>query len=313
MRLNHSWRGLVPAFVERTSVMRDTWIDEHTGDELAARPEFRAELRRELAAEFAAPARRRTPWRAIAWAGVVAAAAVTTVVIVANSDDGPTVQPGNTAPSSVATTTSATAPPDSTATTSSTPGTAAPGETGDVAWRAGEIFGFGIGFHPVDEVSAAISAVYGAPTADSGWYTIQPTAPGDEDCLAGRVVRVLHWGDLTLAFQQANATTGEPGEFLWTWTVGDLRASGFDGFREPSPAPAGTPTGLASDGIRLGTVVTDVLTTHEYFLSDYPADDGSRTGQFFPTGVIGGSPIHHGFVVDANGAILGFGTTQSFC
>lgn len=183
-----------------------------------------------------------------------------------------------------------------------------------VDWAAGELFGFDIGFHSVDEVRAAISAVYGEPTADSGWYTIQPVATGDEDCLAGREVRVLHWGDLSVAFQQANATTGEPGEFLWSWVVGDLRASGFDGFREPTAAPAGTATELTTaGGIGLGVVAADVLDTNEYFLSDFPADDAGRTGQFFPSGVIGETAINRGFVVDAAGAIIGFGTTQSFC
>lgn len=184
-----------------------------------------------------------------------------------------------------------------------------------VDWVAGEIFGFGIDFHTIDEVSAAVTAVYGEPTADSGWYTIVPVATGDEDCLAGREVRVLHWGDLSVAFSKMNATDGEPGEFLWSWVVGDLRASGFDGFREPTAAPAGPPTGLVTaGGIGLGTMAADVFSPAELILSDFPAEDGSRTGQFFPTPAVGTVvALHGGIVVDADGAIIGFGATQSFC
>lgn len=184
-----------------------------------------------------------------------------------------------------------------------------------VDWVAGEVFGFGIGFHSVDEVSAAISAVYGEPTADSGWYTIVPVATGDEDCLAGREVRVLHWGDLSVAFSKMNAMDGVAGEFLWSWVVGDLRASGFDGFREPTAAPAGPPTGLVTaGGIGLGTMAADAFSPAELILSDFPAEDGSRAGQYFPTPAVGTVVVFHGgIVVDADGAIIGFGATQSFC
>lgn len=183
-----------------------------------------------------------------------------------------------------------------------------------VDWVAGEIFGYGIGFHSVDEVSAAITAVYGEPTADSGWYTIVPVATGDEDCLAGREVRVLHWGDLSVAFQMSDFANGVPAEFLWSWVVGDLRGSGFGDFREPTPAPAGTPTELTTaGGIRLGSVAADTLGSSELILSDFPAEDGSRSGQYFPTGVVDETAINRGLVVDADGAIIGFGATQSFC
>lgn len=76
--------------------MPETWIDEHTGDETIARPDFRANLRADLAKELAAPARRSIPWRAIGWASVAAAAAVTTVVVVSNDDPSGRVVPGDT-------------------------------------------------------------------------------------------------------------------------------------------------------------------------------------------------------------------------
>jgi hypothetical protein len=180
-------------------------------------------------------------------------------------------------------------------------------------WVAGELFGYGIGFHSVDEVSATISAVYGEPTADSGWYTIVPVAPGDEDCLAGRELRVLHWGDLSVAFQMSDFANGVPAEFLWSWVVGDLRGSGFGDFREPTPAPAGTPTELTtSGGIGLGTPATQ-LGSDQLILSDFPAEDGSRGGQYFPSGVIDEVAVNRGLVVDADGVIIGFGATQASC
>ena len=81
--------------------MRDTWVDDHTGNETVARPDFKAELRSQLAKEFETPARRSTPaarstWRAIGWASVAAAAAVVGVVVLNGDDEGRTVVPGAT-------------------------------------------------------------------------------------------------------------------------------------------------------------------------------------------------------------------------
>jgi hypothetical protein len=97
--------------------MRDTWIDDHTGDETVARPDFKAELRSQLAKEFVTPARRhtassRTAWRAIGWASVAAAAAVAGVVVLNGDDKGRTVVPGG-----------ATIPRRGTTPNTSTPGT----------------------------------------------------------------------------------------------------------------------------------------------------------------------------------------------
>ena len=63
--------------------MRDTWIDEHTGDELEARPGFRAELRAGLENEWARPVRRHAPWTPIMWS---AAAAIVVIGVVAVID-----------------------------------------------------------------------------------------------------------------------------------------------------------------------------------------------------------------------------------
>lgn len=70
--------------------MRETWIDEHTGDELEARPGFRAELRTGLESEWAQPARpvrrRAAPWKPIVWSAA-AAALLVGVVATINRDD----------------------------------------------------------------------------------------------------------------------------------------------------------------------------------------------------------------------------------
>lgn len=73
--------------------MPETWIDDHTGDETLARPDFRTDLRAQLAKEWVQPTAaratatgRRTPWKAIGWS-VAAAAAVAGTVVVLTRDD----------------------------------------------------------------------------------------------------------------------------------------------------------------------------------------------------------------------------------
>lgn len=65
--------------------MPDTWIDDHTGPELSARPGFEAHLRRTLTAELAGSAPHRARWTAVA--GLTAAAALAATVVVLNRDD----------------------------------------------------------------------------------------------------------------------------------------------------------------------------------------------------------------------------------
>ena len=182
-----------------------------------------------------------------------------------------------------------------------------------IGWAAGTMLDFPLGFSSVDKVLTGVNPVLGEPTADSGWFTAEAVAPGDEDCLAGVEMRVLHWGDLTVAFKKANTADGLEGELMWSWVVGDLRGSGFDSFREPASAPAGTPTGLRTeDGFGVGTSIDELRTAGEVTLSDFTNDDGSRNGTFVPADGADGASFR-GLVVDADGIVIGFGTTQSFC
>ncbi|MDP2291675.1 MAG: META domain-containing protein [Actinomycetota bacterium] len=182
-----------------------------------------------------------------------------------------------------------------------------------IGWAAGTVLGFPIGFSDVDKVLTGVNTVLGEPTADSGWFVVEPIAPGDEDCLAGVEVRVLHWGDLAVAFKKANTADGLAGELMWSWVVGDLRGSGFDSYREPASAPAGTPTGLRTeDGFGVGTSIDELRTAGEVTLSDFTNDDGSRNGTFVPADGADGASFR-GLVVDADGIVIGFGTTQAFC
>ena len=309
--------------------MRDTWIDEHTGDETVARPDFKAELRAELAKELAAPARRATPWRAIGWASVAAAAAVTGFVVLNGNESERRVVPGattvpvttlpgtGTTPDTAlpGTTLPGTTQPGTTQPGTTQPGTTLPGaEVPQANWSAGTVLQFPIGFSGVDKVQTGVNPVLGEPTADSGWFTVEPIAPGDEDCLAGIEMRVLHWGDLTIAFRKATTPGGLEGELLWSWVVGDLRGSGFNpSFREPTAAPAGSPSGLRTeDGFGVGTSVDELRSSNEVVLSDFVNSDGSRSGIFVPADAPD-STLFRGLVVDADGTVIGYGATQSFC
>jgi len=180
-------------------------------------------------------------------------------------------------------------------------------------WATGTVLDFPLGFSGIDKVRSGVDPVLGEPTADSGWFTVEPIAPGDEDCLAGIEMRVLHWGDLTIAFRKMNTPQGLEGELFWSWVVGDIRGSGFDSFREPTAAPAGSPTGLRTeDGFGLGTSLAELQGNGEVMLSDFVNSDGSRSGTFVPTGSTDDATFR-GVVVDVDGIVTGFGATQSFC
>ncbi len=135
--------------------MHDTWIDEHTGDELTARPAFEAELRAELARELGHPARpaeRRTLWRAIGWATAAALAVVVTTVVVTGNDGDPKVTPGGTATITTPAPPATSAPPatETTQMAVTTPATPAaqPDSGGEpqIDWAAGTVLDLPLGF-----------------------------------------------------------------------------------------------------------------------------------------------------------------------
>lgn len=189
------------------------------------------------------------------------------------------------------------------------------GALGGVAqldWSTSKVLGFPMGFSSVDKVLSGVNPVLGDPTADGGWFVVEPIAPGDEDCLAGVELRVLHWGDLTIAFRKALTPDGIEGELMWSWVVGDLRSSGFDSFRGPVTAPGGMASGVRTeDGFGVGTSMDDLAIAGDVALSAFTNTDGSLSGNFTPRG--NRDDTFRGIVVDAEGTLIGLGSTQSFC
>lgn len=133
------------------------------------------------------------------------------------------------------TTTTTTAPPETTTTTVAETTTTAPPETTtttepttttselppDVLEMSDEGLQAGSTWTPFgtldEEAIAAISAVLGSPTHDSGWvdhFSVYGTCPPP-------VVRGVHWDSLTVLFTQADTdfwTGGVPHFFAWYYT-----------------------------------------------------------------------------------------------
>ncbi|MDO8363074.1 MAG: META domain-containing protein [Actinomycetota bacterium] len=176
------------------------------------------------------------------------------------------------------------------------------------SWRLtsinGAVAGFGIGPQQPDEVIAAISAHFGAPTMDTGWATlVDPNDPSRSGgCPYGRVERIVRWGDLTVRFVQHQG-----GALLWAWSVGDLGAGGHPSQADTGIPPGMTPSGLwLDDDIHLGSTLAEVQAAWpDLDLGDIQPD-GSTTG----TATIGFEVI---LVTIDDGIVTGFGVTFSFC
>ena len=119
------------------------------------------------------------------------------------------------------TTTTSTAPPETTTTSTApetTTTTAAPGtvELTRVGVQAG---GTWVPFSENDEVAiAAVTAVLGAPTHDSGWVDAFSSPYG---VCPPPVVRGVHWGDFLMVFTQAETdfwTAGVPHFYAFHYT-----------------------------------------------------------------------------------------------
>ncbi len=103
--------------------MPEIWIDDHTGDELTARPGFRESLRAELAAQDTN--RHHAPWRAIAWSTAAAAVLVTGAVLLTRDDRNTVVPAGPT---------TATTPPTTVPSPTTVPDTQLFGQIVDITW-----------------------------------------------------------------------------------------------------------------------------------------------------------------------------------
>jgi hypothetical protein len=114
---------------------------------------------------------------------------------------------------------------------------------------AGTLFGFkpGPGTDP-DGVRTALEPILGPPTRDTGWY--QTTSNGPEDCLGHLQARVLRWGNVSYAFWHSNT------DVLWSWTLGDSKASGDGDRKEPLPiVEEPVVKATTADGFGVGTPI----------------------------------------------------------
>jgi hypothetical protein len=170
----------------------------------------------------------------------------------------------------------------------------------------GSAFGFTPGqFVDAALVLRALTPVLGPPTRDTGWYVTpyQPVPGVPEDCLGRNTQRILRWGNLSFAFWRYTGA-GRPPYMLWSWTIGDTRASGEGDRREPHPIverPAVAAT--TADGIGVGTPLS-VLRSH------FGAISVTGDGPAYLRGNDRGSHID---ATIAHGKVTGIGTTLGFC
>jgi hypothetical protein len=160
--------------------------------------------------------------------------------------------------------------------------------------QVGTLFGFKPGPDTgPDAVRAALEPILGPPTRDTGWY--ETTSTGPEDCLGDKRARVVRWGNVSYAFWHSNV------DVLWSWTLGDSKASG-DGDRKEPPPIVEQPAVHATtpDGFGVGTPIA-VLQRE---LGDGVQMYDNRQEALLPGGVM---------VSLARGLVTGFAGRLSFC
>ncbi len=189
---------------------------------------------------------------------------------------------------------------------------------GAVALERGQVFGLGPDWYgeavppeqTADDTVTQIAAILGPVGADTGWYELELTGVGDDpQCLAGAEYRVLWWGDLSIAFRRLDGL-----ELLWTWSVGDPRASGFGDRNEPAVTETGSATGLVTEaGIGVGSELEDLLDAYpDRLISTGDDADGSvlyvSAGGQWPE--LTNSSIG---VTVRDGQVTGYASTLSLC
>jgi hypothetical protein len=190
---------------------------------------------------------------------------------------------------------------------------------GAVALERGEVFGLGPDWsgeavppdQTADDALAVIGASLGPVGVDTGWYELElADVSGDPQCLAGAEYRVLWWGDLSVAFRRFDGV-----ELLWTWSVGDRRASGFGDRGEPTVDGTGAPTGLVTEaGIGVGSTVEELSAAFADRLIETDSVDADGSVRYVSAGGqwpgLTNSSI--GFTV-RDGVVTGYATTLSLC
>ena len=188
-----------------------------------------------------------------------------------------------------------------------------------VTLERGEVFGLGPDWsgeavapdQTADDALVAIGSTLGPVAADTGWYGLDAVdVGGDPQCLAGAEYRVLWWGDLSVAFRRLDGA-----ELLWTWSVGDRRASGFGDRGEPTVDDTGAPTGLVTEaGVGVGSTLEELLAAFPDRLIEIDAVDADGSVRYISAGGqwpgLTNSSI--GFTV-RDGLVTGYAATLSLC
>jgi hypothetical protein len=181
------------------------------------------------------------------WIAVGVMAVILAVVVIANRGDGDiaavettttvtettttTIEPTTTVPETTTTVTETTTtapPPDTTTTSTAAPETVALTDEGIYAGDVWLHFGF-----DDESAIAAVTAVLGAPTNDSGWVDALSSPYG---VCPPPVVRGVHWGSLTLLFTQSDT------DF---WSAGIPHFYAYNYFANEPPVDLETTEGVA--------------------------------------------------------------------
>jgi len=173
----------------------------------------------------------------------------------------------------------------------------------------GTLWGLGIGRHTPAEAHAA--QFFGpGPVFDTGWFVAEGSEQREYDCLVGMEQRILWWGDASFAFSRTADGTVE----LWSWTVGDVRASDYGDRYQPDFEQPLSGTGIETEfGIAVGSNVDEFLVSHGGTLEMTEIEpDGSRVGLWSPD-LQPGTAWQIALLVSPDGTIEGFGATSKPC